>query len=212
MTTDPICLCGDPQGQHKMRKGGCRAADCGCDRYEVDEKATAEAEAAEQAEQVRVLTAVAEVCEDQAAKAQRLLGIPHAEAEAERLAEVTRERDELEGIVSRKYGEIQALQAELARLRDDMRTQARVVVERNAELEQLRIEYAQARDALDREKERRPAPAAAVLYAYDAWSCLVDGGCGARYTRDTATTNHPCGQLTPVTVTITHRTEGAPPA
>jgi hypothetical protein len=43
-------------------------------------------------------------------------------------------------------------------------------------------------------------PAGPVLAAYDAWACE---GCGSRYW--IAYTDHPCGPLTPVTVTITRR-------
>jgi hypothetical protein len=52
--------------------------------------------------------------------------------------------------------------------------------------------------------------AADEIYGYDAWSCMTDGGCGSRYT--VPDPEHRCGRLTPVRVTITHRTEGAPPA
>ncbi|WP_431976146.1 hypothetical protein [Micromonospora haikouensis] len=53
-----------PHGQwsHKRGRGGCRELDCVCDKYQADP-------AAEQAERERVLTAVAEVCERQAAQA-----------------------------------------------------------------------------------------------------------------------------------------------
>jgi hypothetical protein len=43
-------------------------------------------------------------------------------------------------------------------------------------------------------------PAGPVLTAYDAWACE---GCGSRYW--IAYTDHPCGPLTPVTVTISRR-------
>ncbi|MFI7072080.1 hypothetical protein [Micromonospora sediminicola] len=53
-----------PHGQwsHKRGRGGCRELDCTCHKYEVDP-------AAQRAEKERVLTAVAEVCDSQAAKA-----------------------------------------------------------------------------------------------------------------------------------------------
>ncbi len=45
---------------------------------------------------------------------------------------------------------------------------------------------------------RRPAGRAEVLDTYDAWLCRT---CGARYVRPY--TDHACGPLIPVTVTIT---------
>jgi 1,6-anhydro-N-acetylmuramate kinase len=49
------------------------------------------------------------------------------------------------------------------------------------------------------------APAAEELYAYDAWSCLTESGCGSRYT--VPDPDHRCGPLTAVRVSITHREE-----
>jgi hypothetical protein len=50
-------------------------------------------------------------------------------------------------------------------------------------------------------------PAGVVLGSYDAWACE---SCGSRYWH--RYTDHPCGPLTPVTVTITRReTAGLPP-
>lgn len=78
---------------------------------------------------------------------------------------------------------------------------------------------AERNDASDVERERDLARAelvsvraelelwrtnSAELYAYDAWSCLTEGGCGSRYTMPAAALEHRCGPLTPVRVTITH--------
>ncbi|MEW2442812.1 hypothetical protein [Micromonospora marina] len=54
--------CPHPQWSHKRGKGGCRELDCVCDKYEVDP-------AVQRAEKERVLTAVVDVCEEQADKA-----------------------------------------------------------------------------------------------------------------------------------------------
>ena len=78
------CTCGHPQSQHKSGKQGCRNCDIGCARYEPDE-------AAQVAETERVLTAVAEVCEDQADRARVELGQPSTAAQ---LDELRRGRDE----------------------------------------------------------------------------------------------------------------------
>lgn len=54
-----------------------------------------------------------------------------------------------------------------------------------------------------------PAPAeqptGARIHGYEAWQCFVDGGCGRRYTVAAAAESHPCGPMTPITVTIHHR-------
>jgi hypothetical protein len=64
-----------------------------------------------------------------------------------------------------------------------------------AELQSARQELQQLRTRL------------AVRYAYPVWECFNAPGCGARYTHKPYA--HPCGPLTPVTVTVTDRTEGA---
>ncbi|MFE7874452.1 hypothetical protein ACFUYE_29400 [Micromonospora humida] len=58
----PCRWCGDPQWRHRRGRGGCQEVGCGCAKYGQDP-------AAEQAEQERVLTVFAEVCERQADQA-----------------------------------------------------------------------------------------------------------------------------------------------
>ena len=67
------CVCGDPREQHRQGRRGCKALDCGCDRYEA---------VAERAETQRVLTAVAQVCEDQATKARAELATINKEVQS----------------------------------------------------------------------------------------------------------------------------------
>lgn len=249
MDSTDVCECEHPRSQHKRQRDGCRALDCGCAKFSADLTASA---AAQGVDLTRVLTTVAEVCDRQAADARRALGIPAAEAAAERLAAVERERGELAAEVALLRSEVESWRGQSGSQRTEIQRLEALLGDRRTELEQLRVEYGQARNALDREKERRStwvvardggrgcmscyqeirrgesyepvfdddpdalrhvhcpdaAPAAVALYAYDAWSCLVDGGCGARYT--TPDPAHPCGRLTPTRVTITHRTEGAP--
>lgn len=96
-----------------------------------------------------------------------------------------------------KKAELASAQQELKELRERADRRRAEAVLQAREVSRLRQRLIAA--------EAAAAPAAAEVFAFDAWQCLTPGGCGARYTRRTATTNHPCGDLTPVRVTITHR-------
>jgi len=94
-----ICECTHPKSQHKRERDGCRSPECAgaCAKFECDLKAS---EAAQGVEQARVLTVVAEVCEDQAEKARAELGEeprsghPVLRTLRARVAAVEQERDE----------------------------------------------------------------------------------------------------------------------
>ncbi len=109
---------------------------------------------------------------------------------------------------------------ELAALRDELALKVKEVGDVTALAFERYQEAGAARNALQRAEQRvadleRALDGAVagvtlaggdrVLYAYNAWSCLVDGGCGSRYTTELATVDHPCGPLTPVVVTISRR-------
>jgi hypothetical protein len=94
--------CGDPQTQHKGGKGGCRRCEFGCAEFAPDV-------AAEAAEKERVLTAVAEVCEDQAEQARGELGQQSTSA---RLREVERERDQIREDLGVARRDVERLAAE----------------------------------------------------------------------------------------------------
>jgi hypothetical protein len=40
LANDPMCLCGDRQSEHRLRRRGCKAADCGCDGFDAAVYAT----------------------------------------------------------------------------------------------------------------------------------------------------------------------------
>lgn len=188
--------CGDPQSQHKGGRGGCRHCEFGCGEYVPDETADA-------AETERVLTAVAEVCEDQAEKARVELGQPSA---SERLREVERERDEwhersshFEARVVDQLSETVKAQRELAAARQEIERLAEDVLQcglaldsSREELEQLRADLAQA--------EARGPHVDDLIFAAEAQHCPP---CG--WTSGYETHPHP---TIPVRVVI-HRTQGA---
>lgn len=187
------CECGHQKFRHKGGKQGCRNCDLGCARYTPDTAAAA-------VEKTRVLTAVAEVCEDQAEQARAELGQPSTSA---RLAEVERQRDEACALsvellrdtdrlreVERERDEMAGLRAEavdqirrVARARDLM--QAELVTARG-ELEQLRAGMAQAHARGPRVDD--------LVFAADARHCAA---CG--WTSNHETHPHP---TTPVRVVI----------
>lgn len=215
--------CGHPQNRHKLGKGGCRNCEFGCREF-------VSAEAADVAEKERVLNVVANVCEDQADRARAELGQPTI---AEQLAARERERDELashlEGsrrvnadLMAERDGykeaarshQRRAEQAATAcdtalRKRDEARAELAAANARirdlACELEQASAEIERLRSAAEGYLQALPDPE--VIYAYDAWQCLLPDGCGSRYIPATAAEDHP-HPLTPVRVTITHRTEG----
>jgi hypothetical protein len=115
-------------------------------------------------------------------------------------AESTSERDHWHGVAEALRDQRDLARAELASAR--------------VELDAVRT----ARDNLDRELARAQARIAeltldlgAVISTYGAWACLTDGGCARWLAGVDAPLSHHCGPLTAVRVTLTHRTEGAPP-
>ena len=203
------CVCGDPREQHRQGRRGCKALDCGCDRYEA---------VAERAETQRVLTAVAQVCEDQATKARAELAADVAQPPRAELVRAEQERDEARAkardaehsrrVAAERYeADLAAAQADVTRLKthlvgEQARLRGHITTER-ARREAAEAELKSTRDVLDLARDGRDEAGlpGRVLRAYAAWSCLTDNGCGARYT--VAYPDHGCGPLTPVTVTIT---------
>ena len=127
------CVCGDPREQHRQGRRGCKALDCGCDRFEGADVG---------ADRQRVLAAVAEVGEDQAATVRaELATVPFAELDearakaraAEHSGKVAAERYEadltrlkthlvneqarLRGHIEKERGKRLAVEAELASAR-----------------------------------------------------------------------------------------------
>lgn len=224
MTAVYICECEHPKSQHKREREGCRALDCGCAKFEADMAASA---AAQGVDRTRVLTAVAEVCEDQAAKARaELAGEPGARLllTHQRLAEVEQERNAayalVEKIPGRKPIDVlreviaggEGARIELVSARQELEQLAEALAEAGERINGMReanVRLLRERD-IARDAVRKTAEISAsfgVLYAYDAWSCLTEGGCGSRYTMPAAALEHRCGPLTPVRVSITHREE-----
>jgi hypothetical protein len=279
VTAAYICFCGHPKSQHKRERDGCRAVDCGCAKFEVDLKASAEAQGVEL---MRVEAAVLPVLEAEAAKSRRILGIPAAEAQAERLAKAEQEREELrirltnehqgtlalldrrnvelrlerdaqvklrqgllaaEAELAEAYGLVEKIPGrkpvdvlreviaagqdagvELAAVLADREATQRERNEARAEAARLRGQLTDVRAAAAEkvravlEADRSFAdPAAGVLVgAEEAFVCLNPDACGLTFTPTdepiAAGSPHPCGPLTPVLITVTYRTEGAPPA
>jgi hypothetical protein len=171
MTAVYICECGHPKSQHKREREGCRSVECAgaCSKFVADMKAST---AAQGVDRTRVLTAVAEVCEDQAAKARAELGPqpipqgwvpPERRADAERLAKAERERDELSSALDQVGSDlkhsINALAAVIVDMderraeRDLARAELVSVRQENEQLHGLVARVEQAA-GIDRERDR----------------------------------------------------------
>lgn len=144
MTSADCGTCGDPQTQHKGGKGGCRHCEFGCAEFAPDV-------AAEAAEKERVLTAVAEVCEDQAGQARTELGQRSA---SERLREVEQAHASL---VEQIEGAEQQI-AQLERERDSFaRNEEKLAARRDELFDEgvgLKSELTEVRNELAKQHER----------------------------------------------------------
>lgn len=229
MTTVLLCLCGCPKLDHKLGRKECKR--CGaCSFFELDgEVPTSRMERDQAAEVGSEAAAPSAFVFDVGAAAERLGGestsaaLRRAEQErdqandltdkiAAELRGVTKERDALARRCSVRFEETQAAKAELASARQEIEHSRDLELGLREQLEQLRADLAKAHAFTDEvvatartELEQARARTGAEVFAFDAWQCLTPGGCGARYTRRTATTHHPCGPLTAVRVAITHR-------
>jgi len=164
----------------------------------------------ERAELLSILARIGDALSPTGERPQEALSTLAADVEAfVRLHDVTEEqRDELaaEVRVLKNSEGLAVVRAEVER--DLARAE---LASARTELEQLRVEYGQARDALDREKERRPSWVVARDGGRDCESCdqeirrgeayeLLDGADRLRHVH--------CPQ--PPSISITHRPEGAP--
>lgn len=144
--------------------------------------------------------------------------LPGAESTSARLRNAEADRDLADAELASARQEIALLRGELGGMRDHRDLLSRDLDETRRELEAAHAAADRAHQRvvalaaeLNTERGRtavgdRAAPAVAVA---DAWMCVrTVGGCARRYREDDP--QHYCGRLTPVRITITHRTEGTP--
>lgn len=193
-TTVLLCLCGDPKSVHKQGKRACST--CGmCDRFELDCEVPAPVapqDLVDEGERTRVLTVVAEVCEDHAGKARaELAGVKPApvalltpreqgESTSAALARVTAERDEFAERLAATGGERDRAN-EAARIA----TQSRQIADKVCE--DMRAERDAARAVAEQRNEARAAR---------SWMVARDGGrdcilCGHEIRRGEAYETNP---------------------
>lgn len=194
--SNPDCACGDPKSVHRLGRKGCKELDCGCDKFESVE---------DQAETERVLTAVAEVCTDHAERARAELAAMNATVDRDAVADFPGGIAHAAPVAAESDAPLTVADVQRAA---DLVDRAgypngaavgdfSAFVEREASLGEPLPEvpaemYAPDAEPLPDEPE--------VLGQYDAYAC-VDCAAGELYT------DHTCGPLLPVTVTITVRQE-----
>lgn len=204
MSATYICECEHPKSQHKRERDGCRAVDCGCAKFEADLKASAAAQGVERA---RVATAVAAVDEH------------GGESTSARLRRVEQERDQLaDEVKTLKHSESldavtlaavdraagrdiakpdEPLITRVADLKRGRTEATQRALELAAELASARTELEKLRGAQADLLAGGPAPSGRVISVQQRYLCET---CGGRYGKPF--TDHPCGRLTPVVVTI----------
>jgi hypothetical protein len=222
-----ICACDHEQSRHKLSKGGCRALDCYCAKFEGSGRTTDMADSAAVETVLPVIEIQPEpVADDGVPEEPRILNAaergpqpippgwsPDGASTLARLAKAERERDTWRGNTDEQI----ALNQQLTNERDELAARLDAVcgnldlrngelVSANDQRDAARAETSEVRELLGgvliERDSVRAAPAGTTLARYDRFFCQPITGCGK--TAHQPDDDHECGPLIRATVTITH--------